>query len=153
MKLQIVTIILFLSWVTLWYHFCCHKWRLKPLQLDGSISVQLKSDFSFQKSHNVGVRWERAYMVVSVAQFQPAQVQRWKVTQWLSLGVNLMRRCVVQSFVWKQGRKRNLISSSIGNWGEANSIWEIESKEGTGKKFVRDIRGGRRSGIVYLNPP
>lgn len=28
-------------------------------------------------------------MVFSVARFQPVQVQRWKVTQWFSLRVNL----------------------------------------------------------------
>jgi len=66
--------ILFLSWVALWANFCCHKLRLKPLQLDGFISVQLKSEFSFQNSNN-HVRWKKAYMVISVAEFQPVQVQ------------------------------------------------------------------------------
>lgn len=86
--------ILFLSWVTLWANFCCHKLRLKPLQLDGSISIQVKSEFSFQKPNNDGVIWTKAYVVISDARFQPVQVQRWKITQWLSLKVNL------RHYVW-----------------------------------------------------
>lgn len=80
--------VLFLSWVTVWPNFCCHKWRLKPLQLGGSISVQLYSESSFQQSNSDGVRWTQAYTVISFVRFQPDQVQRWKITQWLSLGVN-----------------------------------------------------------------
>lgn len=81
--------ILFLSRITPWANFCCHKLRLKALELDGSISVQLKSEFFFQKSNYYDVRWKKAYILISVEWFQPVQVQSWKLTQWLSLGVNL----------------------------------------------------------------
>lgn len=80
--------VLFLSWVTVWPNFCCHKWRLKPLQLGGSISVQLNPELSFQQSNNDAVRWTQAHTVISFVRFQPVQVQRWKMIQWFSLGVN-----------------------------------------------------------------
>lgn len=39
----------------------------KSIKLDSSISVQLKSKFSFQKSNKDGVKWKKTYEVFSVA--------------------------------------------------------------------------------------